>query len=423
MKIQRALVLLLIFVAVLVLTPLIVETTLIHLVISIPVGAGALIVMGLSMRGLCMKTARTYRETIDELQTELNEKDEHIEELSSEKAGEVVSEVNQNVNEKVFEPIAQALQAKIEVIPVLINQLNAVIEYTDEASMNLSRSFMNINKQAKQQVQEVSSVFGTLSEDGNEGEESVLVVVRETLDQLINNFKTLTELIKNNQKATAKIIEHTDTIRDIVRKTGEIADNSKVLAINATIEAARAGEQGKGFSVVAGEFKKLSEDSETANTEIQQIVETVAEQTKSVHKETEEGVKKSEEITQQAEQQFQETLGQIDSTIAETKSKLEDLSKHAESLAKDISNIVVSIQFQDITRQRIEHVIEPLQEFSDELNALKADLQESSSLSDFRKKDHREWLEGRYTMQAEKDVMKETLKQNNTNDSGGNTDE
>jgi methyl-accepting chemotaxis protein len=196
-----------------------------------------------------------------------------------------------------------------------------------------------------------------------------------------------------------------------------------VLAINATIEAARAGEQGKGFSVVAGEFKKLSEDSETANTEIQQIVETVAEQTKSVHKETEEGVKKSEEITQQAEQQFQETLGQIDSTIAETKSKLEDLSKHAESLAKDISNIVVSIQFQDITRQRIEHVIEPLQEFSDELNALKADLQESSSLSDFRKKDHREWLEGRYTMQAEKDVMKETLKQNNTNDSGGNTDE
>jgi methyl-accepting chemotaxis protein len=306
-----------------------------------------------------------------------------------------------------FTSISTNIRETADVVPVLVKQLQAVIEITDEAAMSLSAGFMNINKQAKSQVSEVGSIFGALAEtsstDSEEG--NLLHHLKQVLTTLVAELQTITSFVKENQQAIGKIANDIDTIREIVTKIDGITEDSKVLAINAAIEAARAGEKGQGFAVVASEFRKLSEETESAHREIQGIINQVTDNTQIMLREAENSVQKGNEVSEKAEEILEGTVAEIDKTITETRGSLEELSGHAKELAKNISSIVVSIQFQDITRQRIEHVMEPLEDFAADLTSIAERLRNADTEDFLVKKNQAAMLKEKYTMEQEKEIL------------------
>lgn len=103
------------------------------------------------------------------------------------------------------------------------------------------------------------------------------------LGDVLNNFINAEYARKMNSVIISKLSSGAETTREmveqIIEKTTELKslqNKQRILALNASIEAARAGEKGAGFSVVAKEVGKLSEQSAQVNMEVEEIVREIS---------------------------------------------------------------------------------------------------------------------------------------------------
>lgn len=95
----------------------------------------------------------------------------------------------------------------------------------------------------------------------------------------VEQITSATNDINNNQSnlngEIQKVKEQLENINEVMAFIKEIADETKMLGLNAAIEAARVGEVGAGFSVVAEEIRKLSAESKKTVIQIKELTQKI----------------------------------------------------------------------------------------------------------------------------------------------------
>ena len=200
---------------------------------------------------------------------------------------------------------------------------SSVLKETDRFQtklQDLEQSFSNINQTAEQFIQVRSEIAQTVERAQNQIVElgNTSAQVQQSYNAMAETFSQLQAAVKEIQQCMGKIVS--------------IADQTNILAINASIEAARAGEAGKGFAVVAAQVKQLAEEIKVLSSEVNTGVTDVEDRA---------GQLNSSILASQ------ETLGQNAGIVTRTDESFRQITAAAEgavSVQTEISGVIQSSQ-------------------------------------------------------------------------------
>lgn len=189
----------------------------------------------------------------------------------------VTTEIN-NALQRVDTDTKAILEATARQI-TMANEQDAVVTETT-ATVNEVRATVTETAERAQSVAETAQVSVDISRTGTDA-------VAETISGM-ELIRTRVEDIADN---ILVLSEHTQQIGEIIAAVNNLADQSKMLALNASVEAARAGEEGKGFAVVALEVRNLADQNRDATVQVREILGEIQRATNAAVMVTEEGSK------------------------------------------------------------------------------------------------------------------------------------
>src|SRR5262249_10971327 len=177
-----------------------------------------------------------------------------------------------------------ATSAAVSQVSTSIRQIARSAETLQEATAGTARHLDELTSTVSSVASKATESSG-LSQDSSRAANEGMIVVRgasAAMDAISTSFRSL-------QECVVRLSERSTSIGEIVQVITEIADETKLLALNASIIAAQAGDGGRAFSVVALEVRKLAERTHRSAGEITGLIRATQSDTSAAVTAVEEG--------------------------------------------------------------------------------------------------------------------------------------
>lgn len=252
-------------------------------------------------------------------------------------------------------------------LPIWSQQIENSRQQTEAAMIDLTQRFSGLASKLEEAVNASHLAAGELGDANSRGMAGVLSESQQQLNEVV---AILHSAQANRDAMLAEIkslTTYTIELNTMAMDVAKIASQTNLLALNAAIEAARAGEAGRGFAVVADEVRNLSRLSSETAQKMTEKVDTINTAIGRAFQIAENAAARDHASALNSEQTIEQVLTRFrhaTDSLAESASLLQNESTE---IHLEISNVIVSLQFQDRVSQILSHVRQNMESLSNHL--------------------------------------------------------
>ncbi len=253
------------------------------------------------------------------------------------------------------EPVREALEdvrsALVDELGHSTRELHQALDLLRDAVRELGGGFDGLSRKTGMQQSLLKQII-----DAQNGEVSVQDFAARTGDLLEHFVGMVVQMSRESLRIVYRIdgmAKEMDAVFGLLKNVNTIAEETNLLALNASIEAARAGEAGRGFAVVAGEIRNLASHSNQFNDQIGSHVErarAAMEQLRGLV-----GTMASQDlnVALSAKGGIDAMMSHVTESDARTSAVADQVVEINRGLGSDVSTTIRSLQFEDILSQLI----------------------------------------------------------------------
>lgn len=335
------------------------------------------------------------------------------------KATETMGEINLKTNDEVkvladsFEEMLHSnkkmvsgLKQTTEILNEISDELVEKMDYMNKSNEKINLAIGNVDDATTTQIiltdetlkgiesnsegmQEIAETINDVNEytiaakdNAHDSHEKMSILIKQ-IDEIDENMESSNELV-------LKVSEQIDEINNMADLITEIANQTNLIALNASIEATRGGESAKGFMVVADEVKRLAEGSNKTAQLIRERLESFKENVGKTAKQVElsyEKTKLGKELSKEVEDNFEKIVTSIDSvtnSIQNIAITTDNQSAFSEEISTSFSDFIeITKGTSELTKESKEEIkkqndsVEEIVKMSKELNEISEKMKEA----------------------------------------------
>jgi methyl-accepting chemotaxis protein len=261
-------------------------------------------------------------------------------------------------------------------IEEVTSHVDDVIEYSESAVVEIGKRFVSVTRKTRKQVEHALGMLEHTHADGKRRDSRPLPELVTAYEELaakvsgsLQKVAESAEALEKRHETVRKDFEHIDKMLD---QLGAHDSQIGVLALNTSVK-------GQDVVSVSDQIRTLSLESKALTRDIRRTLEQVRGHSTSTHTAVRTSVLQAREASAYASAESQKLSREMLYNSQEVAETLSQIGAIGNEIQRDINEIIVALQFQDITQQKLQRLKDPM--LSDLMTALRAIFDETRSLS------------------------------------------